>query len=290
MTLSNSAPITVLGGPDAGKSNYIGALWMKLRRNRGVFRIPFEPDNIEYVERIVRHLRVGQYPPRTEPDEGDATFVASISRAEDPKVAIAQLSVPDMKGEVWKAASKDREIDPAWIRQLGQSAAAMLFVRLGSEENVDMIDWIASAQLMELDAARENNAKEAPSTQLFLCDLLNLLEDNLGTQTLATRPRVALMIAAWDCAGAEERENGPRSFIRNEYPMLYGRIADNSRLEIKVFGVSATGYDLKVPEQRDAYLKVGPAEAGFAEVDVGDKIVKGDLLTPLTWALEGEIA
>ena len=45
--------ITVLGGPDAGKSNYIGALWMRLRRNKSEFRVPLDAPNITYVERIV---------------------------------------------------------------------------------------------------------------------------------------------------------------------------------------------------------------------------------------------
>lgn len=288
MTGPRSTSIMILGGPNAGKSNYIGALWMQLRRNRGDFRIPDEPANIDYVERIVRHLRQGHYPPRTEPDEGDATFIAPISRAAEPKKAVAQLTVPDMVGEVWKAASKDREIDPAWVEQIRNSEAALLFVRFGSKDNVDMIDWISNAHLMTMEGAADNNASDQPPTQLFLCDLLNLLEEYLGVGTAAERPRVGIMVAAWDSVGPAERTSGPKNFIKSDYPMLHGRIADRSRLDVRVFGVSATGFDLDVPEQRDAFLTAGPAEAGFAETEGNAVVKKGDLLMPLSWVLEGQ--
>lgn len=288
MTALKSTSIMILGGPDAGKSNYIGALWMRLRRNKGAFRIPFEPDNIEYVERIVGHLREGNYPPRTEPDEDDCTFVAPIARAADPKTPIARITVPDMIGEVWKAASKDREIDPVWIQALRDSEAAMLFLRFGSVENVEMLDWVSSAELMQLQDAPANNAEQKPPTQLFVSDLLNILEEHLGRDTMVDRPRVAIMLAAWDGVGPPERAAGPKAFIRNDYPMLYGRMSDRSRLDLRTFGVSATGFNLKVPEERDAYLLKGPAEAGFAETEIGGKIMEGDLLMPLAWALEGE--
>lgn len=288
MMAPKSTSIMILGGPDAGKSNYVGALWMRLRRNKGAFRIPFEPDNIEYVERIVGHLRQGNYPPRTTLGEDDTTFVASVARAAEPKSPIAQITVPDMAGEVWVSASNDRRIDPKWIQALRDSEAAMLFVRFGSAANVEMIDWVSSAELMELEDAQANNAAYQPPTQLFLSDLLNLLEDHLGHNTAVERPRVALMVAAWDGVGPPEREAGPDAFIKTDYPMLYGRMADRSRLDLRTFGVSATGYDLNVPEQRTTYLAKGPAEAGFAETMRGGTIVEGDLLMPLAWALEGE--
>nr|WP_294810188.1 hypothetical protein [uncultured Sphingomonas sp.] len=317
----------ILGGPDAGKSNYIGALWMRLRRNRGVFRVPVAAENIAYVERIVGHLRKGEYPPRTEPDDGESTFVASISHQNDPKMPIATITVPDMIGEIWKAASRDRRIDPAWIQQLRKSDSAMLFVRFGSDEIVDMPDWIASADLMQLEAEQDADAepvaaedgaeaelavdpvappgdgmaaeeagdgdgeKAEPNTtptQLFLCDLVNLLEEHLGKDTAVARPRVGLAIAAWDGVGAPERAAGPKKFIQNNYPMLHGRIADRSRLEFRVFGISATGFDLKIKEERDKYLKVGPDQAGFAEAEIEGKNSEGDLLMPLAWALQRE--
>ena len=301
---------------------------MRLRRNNGVFRVPVAAENIAYVERIVGHLRKGEYPPRTEPDDGESTFVASITHQSDPKIPIAMITVPDMIGEIWKAASRDRRIDPAWITQLRNSDSAMLFVRFGSDEIVDMPDWIASADLMQLEAeqgaeaeavAAENGADAEPTveevaaevpaagtgdmaselngeraepnttpTQLFLCDLINLLEEHLGKDTPVVRPRVALAIAAWDGVGAPERAAGPKKFIQNNYPMLHGRIADRSRLDIRVFGLSATGYDLNIKEQRDEYLRVGPDQAGFAEAEIDGKISGGDLLMPLAWALQRE--
>lgn len=324
MTTENS--ITLLGGPDAGKSNYIGALWMLLRRNKAAYRVPVSSWNIAYVERIVGHLRKGKYPPRTEPDDGESTFVASIAHHTEPDTPIATIVVPDMIGEIWKAASRDRRIDPVWIRQLRGSDSAMLFVRFGSQEIVDMPDWIASADLMQMEAEQEAEAEaeaagvpggdskagavEAPleggtgdegaagcdekagpnttPTQLFLCDLVNLLEEHLGRDTGVERPRVALAIAAWDGVGAPERAAGPKKFIQNNYPMLHGRIGDRSRLDIRAFGVSATGYDLNIPEQREEYLKVGPDQAGFSEAEINGKTSKGDLLMPLAWALQRE--
>lgn len=326
MTTENS--ITLLGGPDAGKSNYIGALWMLLRRNKATYRVPVSSGNIAYVERIVGHLRKGKYPPRTEPDDGESIFVASIAHHTKPDTPIATITVPDMIGEIWKAASRDRRIDPAWIKQLRESNCAILFVRFGSEEIVDMPDWIASADLMQMEAEQEAEAAaeaeaagvpegdseagaaDAPPegategegdtaaheeaepnttpTQLFLCDLVNLLEEHLGRDAGVERPRVALAIAAWDGVGAPERAAGSKKFIQKNYPMLHGRIADRSRLDIRAFGVSATGYDLNIPEQREEYLKVGPDRAGFAEAEIDGKISKGDLLMPLAWALQRE--
>jgi hypothetical protein len=337
-----STPIMILGGPDAGKSNYIGALWLRLRRNNGNFRIPVDPDNVAYVERIATHLRQGRYPPRTEPDEGETSFAASISHRDEPETPIATIDVPDMKGEIWKNASRDRQIDNDWVSILRRSEAAMLFVRFGSKENVEALDWITSAELMELEAEQsggtdegvasgDNQAAAAPTndglkgfaaadmdggneeegdagnprdggdeetsqeegegekntvpTQLFLCDLLNLLEEHLGTGTTVDAPRVAIMIAAWDSVGAPERQAGPGAFIKGNYPMFHGRLQDTSRLTTRVFGISATGYDLNDDRQRDIYLRVGPDRAGFAETDQPNGVQRADLLMPLAWAL-----
>ncbi|SDE47377.1 hypothetical protein SAMN05421548_15319 [Paraburkholderia lycopersici] len=81
--------------------------------------------------------------------------------------------------------------------------------------------------------------------QVMLCELIRFLEISLVDRPDGERPRVSI-VSAWDFVDHEKFANGPRAWLEHEYPLLAGRLGDvNKRLNIRVFGLSVVGGDLK---------------------------------------------
>lgn len=90
-------------------------------------------------------------------------------------------------------------------------------------------------------------------TQVMLCELLRFLEISLVDRPDGTRPRVSLVVSAWDLVDPEKFSKGPRAWLEHEYPLLAGRLSDVTRLDIRVLGMSVVGGDLKTDKDcRDA--------------------------------------
>ena len=69
----DTSSVNLIGGPDAGKTNYIGRLWIALQTRCGAIVSAGTPNEIKYVEDVADHLNRGQFAPRTEqPSELEA--------------------------------------------------------------------------------------------------------------------------------------------------------------------------------------------------------------------------
>lgn len=284
--------VLLVGGHDTGKSNYLGRLWIALRRADGLVTAPDDPSEIDYVETLSRYLRGGEFAPRTDNDGIARKFETPLKVLVGQSVETGTLLVPDVGGELWEKASQDRELDADWLDQLEACDGALLFVRTDSKQNVPSLNWVTSARLMRAKATRLlKRLRDQVPTQLFLTDMVNLLEENLGSSTRA-RPRVAIIVTAWDALPAERRNADPLAYIRCEYPMLAGRLLDCDRIEVKVFGVSVAGGDLeKDLAHRSRFLASDVATQGSVVYCVGDVCKSsGDLTSPIAWALGADLS
>lgn len=279
--------VVLVGGHDTGKSVYVGRLWLALRRSNGRLAMPNDPEQIEYVEALIRDLEQGRYPERTDNDGQPRTFegraVVSGANAENKSVRIV---VPDVAGELWERASEEREFDESWLKRLRRCAGALLFTRSGSAHHVEALDWITAADKMAHPVAQLVQTDKV-ATQLFLTDLLNLLDLHLSADALIRRPRVAIMVTAWDALPADARELGPERFVKLQYPMLGGRLRDRGRIDTRVFATSITGGDLNTVEHRTAFLESSADQEGYVlyKAANGEIVESADLTLPIAWAV-----
>lgn len=324
----NRRSIVLLGGPDSGKTNYIGRLWPSFKKRKGVLRAERLPDDIAYVDGAVEHLMQGSFAPRSDRnlEVGRADFSISV-RGANGEGNLTELMVPDISGELWTRTVATFEISQEWFNVLNEAEGAVVFVRAHSDQIVQPLDWVTARNILQLDADKEVIAeaevtghdeqarvkepevlqmegepahfkaevgdffKQSPQsdvpTQVLLCELLRYLNLYLADRVDGGRPHVAVVVAAWDLLDPNIRKNGPMAYLRQEFPLFAGRLADTGRLNVKLFGLSVVGGDLEDDDEfRSRFLKQDISEQGWVVVEDGDNLKTDlDVMLPIAWAM-----
>ncbi|MFM0348139.1 TRAFAC clade GTPase domain-containing protein [Paraburkholderia sp. RL17-347-BIC-D] len=314
--------IVLLGGPDSGKTNYIGRLWPSFKKRKGVLRAERLPDDIAYVDGAVEHLMQGSFAPRSDRnlEVGRADFSISV-RGANGQGNLTELMVPDISGELWTRTVATFEISQEWLDVLNEAEGAVVFVRARSDQIVQPLDWVTARNILRLDAEDDesvagpeaavgdeqmaaveaeqslsgddaSNVVEVPSepdlpTQVVLCELLRYLYLYLADRVDGGRPHVAVVVAAWDLLDPEVRAAGPMAYLKREFPLFAGRLADTGRLDVRLFGLSVVGGDLEDDEEfRNRFLERDISEQGWVVVNDGDGLrTDEDVMLPIAWAM-----
>ena len=283
-----TASIVLVGGPDTGKTNFIGRLWLALRNGESTLRLGGTPDEIKYVEEAVGHLHRGKFAPRTDQNVAaeQSSITIPLARQNSAEGDERQeLVVPDVSGEIWKAAVETRELSRERMKQLEDAVGAVVFVRVLSELNVSPPDWVNSAELMQLQ--EDADIGEMP-TQVMLCEFVRFLELKLRAGMNGRKPRVAIVVTAWDLLDAERAAVGPRAYLQREYPLFAGRLDDVSRFEVAIFSMSILGGDPGADEGfRARLLDEGLKSVGYVRYCSGNEIQEtADVGLPIAWAIQ----
>lgn len=277
-----SRSIVLLGGPDSGKTNYIGPLWRTLDAGSGVLHAAEQPDDINFVLEITDHISAGGFAPRSEHSDARRDFEVVVAATKGGPQA--RIVVPDISGELWRNAVINSEIDSDWMDELKRADGALLFVRVGSDQDVRPLDWVTSRTLLERFGDEEELGLP---TQVMLCELIRFLEVSLAYREDGQRPRLSIVVTAWDLVDAEKFQQGPFAYIEREYPLVAGKLTDIESLDVRVFGLSSVGGDLKYDAAyRKAFLESGPDGHGWVAVNVPDGWKKDpDITLPIAWAV-----
>tara|TARA_Y100001963_G_scaffold159349_1_gene262683 strand:- start:5085 stop:5927 length:843 start_codon:yes stop_codon:yes gene_type:complete len=277
-----SRSIILLGGPDSGKTNYIGRLWRELDEGAGALHAVEQPEDLKFVLEVAEHLFEGSFAPRSEFSDARRNFEVIV--AAEKGGPSSRVIVPDVSGELWRNAVVDNEIAQEWANELSQADSALLFVRVDSDQNVGPLDWVTSSKLLE---KLGNDDDQGIPTQVMLCGLVHYLEDLLTTREDGTVPRLSVVVSAWDLVDSETFEKGPLCYLEKEYPLFAGRLADVESIDIKVFGLSVVGGDLKHDDAyRQAFLEEGIDGQGWVAVlEENEWRKKSDVTLPIAWAV-----
>jgi hypothetical protein len=277
-----SRSIILLGGPDSGKTNYIGRLWRALDVGAGALHAAEQPENINFVLEVADHLFQGGFAPRSEHSDARRDFEVVVAATKNgPR---ARVVVPDISGELWRNAVIDSEIDPDWMNELRQADAALLFVRVNSDQNVRPLDWVTSRKMLERLGGEED---QGLPTQVMLCELIRFLEISLANRQDGGLPRLSIVVTAWDIVDPGTFNHGPAAYLEREYPLVAGRLADLTRLDVQIFGLSVVGGDLKYdPNYRQTFLEAGLDDKGWVAVrDENGWRKNPDVTLPIAWAV-----
>tara|TARA_R110001592_G_scaffold3525_25_gene20088 strand:- start:532 stop:1401 length:870 start_codon:yes stop_codon:yes gene_type:complete len=275
----------LVGGPASGKSNYLGGLWLALEHQDCKLRKDGDPDDIQYIEGISEYLLRGKFAPRSneEVDNGGRDLTIPLCQADSGNNASANLIIPDIRGEIWKKAVETTELPKQWMERLKVSRGALLFLRVHSPENVIPQDWVTARDILKIDETTEFDANKIP-TQVAMCELVRFMEAELASDLEGVRPRVGIVITAWDRLDRDTSKAGPRSYLKKDFPLLFGRLHDVEGIDIEVFATSAVGGDLEADAAFAEKYK-NSDHAGYAIQD--QKNIKEDLTLPIAWLMEG---
>jgi hypothetical protein len=278
-----SRSVVLIGGPDSGKTNYIGRVWPALDARKGSLQVAKQPEDITFVLEVTDHLNSGNFAPRTEHADARRDFKVLVSDANGGNET--SIIIPDISGELWLNAVKYYEISPEWLSELQRAHGALLFVRVGSDQDIRPLDWVTSKRMMS--KVRTGDDPGLP-TQVMLCELLRFLETSLMDRPDGTAPRVSIVVSAWDLMDREKFVTGPKKWLAHEYPLLGGRLDDMTRLNMAFFGLSVVGGDLKTDQHcRDTVQDCGLDGLGWVAIQNanGEWERDADLTLPIAWVI-----
>jgi hypothetical protein len=284
----------LIGGPDSGKTNYLGRLWEALRSRDGMLQAPSVPTEIKYVEDALAHLLQGRFAPRSDKtmEEGQS-FAVPVVASGKPDSDRFEIVVPDVVGELWKRAVETGELPAQWMNDLASASGVLLFVRIGSDQNKEPLDWVTAAKLLRMEGQQpltDDSQKREIPTQVSLCELLRFMEHGLGTANGKTRLRVAVLVTAWDRLDAERRAAGPTAYLAAEYPLFAGRLKDVSKFDVRVFGVSVVGGDFLDENFKKEFFKKNLKSSGYVVEEIEGRVdTKLDLTLPVAWVVKANV-
>jgi hypothetical protein len=280
--------IMLIGGPDSGKTNYLARLWEALRGGGGRLRAAYVPENIKYVEEALTYLLQGKFAPRSDKnlEQSRRDFVIPVNH--DGLSRPVEIIVPDVSGELWKSAVETWELPPDWMERLTVSNGALLFVRVLSDLNVAPLDWVTARRLLMLHQPDVAEADAIP-TQVALCELFRFLELTLTGNGASNRPRVAVVVTAWDRLDNITSAAGPRAYLEQEYPLFASRLKDTEKVDVDVFGISVVGGDLDTDDEfRRRFFEGELRSAGYVVTEGDGNISREhDMTLPVDWLVEG---
>ncbi|ESZ35912.1 MULTISPECIES: hypothetical protein [unclassified Mesorhizobium] len=275
--------IILIGGPDSGKTNYVGRLWPALDAKTGSLVAAEQPQEIGFVLDTAEHLFQGHFAPRSEHAEERRDFKVVVRPATGGDET--SIIVPDISGELWRNAVLDSEISADWMEELRRADGALLFVRIGSDQDVRPLDWVTSRRLLAKLGQDEDRAKLP--TQVMLCELIRYLEMTMAARPNGTKPRLSVVVSAWDRVDEMTFDLGPPAYLAKEYPLFAGRLEDCTDLDIQVFGLSVVGGDLKDDAAfRDQFLESSLDQHGWVAIQDNKTGVwrkQADITLPVWW-------
>ena len=298
----NDLSVLLIGGPDAGKSNYLFRLWLAIDSNTGVLASDGLPNDVEYLKTGVIQLLRGEFAAKT-PIEVHNESIIPVKFMREDKIIRGTLIVPDCAGEQWLGIYKKREWSEDWEQLVREGCGCLLFVRADSEQIVPALDWISYFKLFgTTDAPVEPTEVAAaaplstapldikePPTQVVLVDWLQCLKRVFSSKVRGNyRPRVGIVVAAWDSIPEDQQDATPNQWLESNFPLLADFLDSNTDdFVFETFGISIVGGDLKNDKSfRKAYCNGEPTTAGYVVLEIDGKAQRHpDVTLPVAWAM-----
>ncbi len=275
--------VLIVGGPDSGKTNYLGRLWLAIHNQKNKLEVDGTPADLAYLNEIASYYLKGQFAPRTSADFRTKVAI-SIKTNSGGKSNKIKLTVPDVSGEEWIEIYKKRGWSDQWEKIVSDIIGCLLFVRVDSSQNVPAIDWINWPRIYKNPTP---NIQGAP-TQVLLVDWLQCLITIFNEIEFRDRPRICIVVSAFDLVASEQKKLGPDEYLKSNFPLFWQYIHTQDYLmNIKVFGTSIAGGDFNTDQNfRKTFIESDPEEAGcvYFHSDTGVKETK-DMTLPVAWVM-----
>lgn len=286
--MGKSRCVLLVGGHDAGKSNFLFRLWMTLQTETGCLVRDGMPADAEYLNAGLAALQSGKFAGRTSREVHKQNLIPVRSTGGD--AFHGELVVPDCSGEQWMKIHRNREWDERWESVIPSLAGCLLFIRAGSGEIRPRLDWVGYAGLYDSTPEQVDgeNAVDLP-TEVVLIDWLQCLARAVAERGRPGTPlRVGVVVTAWDRVPADQQKVAPSAYVAANFAMFFHFAESNADwLDFEFFGTSVAGGDLEAtPGFRDEYLEGRPEASGYVFHTIGGQPARSaDYSLPVAWAM-----
>lgn len=253
----------IFGLPAAGKSTFLGALYYLLMNEIG-----------EKCSLRIKHVL------------GDATYIGKLSdtwaeyteldrtnlsnknlktelELEDNNHNVYKINFPDSSGEKFKKMLNDRFIDLEEVNEIKSANKFFLFINPQHIEEPHFISEVPEHIRKENEITVDMNKKDRTPTETELVELIQFLLHIKENRDI----NLDFVISAWDLLNDSIKK--PMEYIEKTLPLLNQYIrANNNKIKIKYWGVSAQGGDLKSEEAR--------LELARKSINIDDRIIVVD--------------
>lgn len=314
--------LALLGGPESGKTTYLGTLVDALESDRlpnitmsGAAR-DTRPQQL-----LVDPLLEGRYPQRTKGERLSLELPLRYALPDGDPLDFV-LAVGDYDGEELERLFNNRiEGWSAEWRARAEASALLLVLRPGV---IEPLPLLGRAPRSEPPPARERERFGSSPRSVFgpgLADaeipqrreirpeesiripiptvvgLIELLQFVRHARKLAPgeRPplgelRVAVVLSAWDALDDGWKRRPPAEYARAHASLLADFLMSNFRSDdVMLFGLSATGGDLNDAAHRERYRDNPGGIVTWADA-TGQVQTTSDIALPIRWALFGDAA
>lgn len=282
--------VLFVGSPNVGKSNYLFRLWLALRDGKHRRLKPNgTPEDVEYLNTGAGEQLRGEYAQRT---LGEVQERPNLPLLLDDQPVV--LVAPDRPGEDWDKLYEERRWPSGWVDMLTPDTAYLVFIP--AKGAVQLPDWF---QVQALRGAKANFREaqdlstSASPTQVVAVDWIQMLiaahRKVSRWDPKIPRPRVGIMITAWDTVLADESDQTPLGFLKREHRLLHDFVVNgHGAANYRVFATSLYGDDLNDPDFKRRLREgdIPPQDLGYVVVESHSEPVRSsDLALPITWAL-----
>ena len=284
--------VLLIGVQDAGKTNFLSRLWLALDEGNGALKKAGNPSDLEYLATGADYLLKGEFAPHTSRDVRDVTEIP-VKHVTNGHEIFGTLVAPDLPGEQVLSVFRTRQWSSEWESRIVAGCSCLLFVRVDSKELVAPLDWVNchhrfGGPMTTLPPNASSSEVKSP-TQVVLVDWLQFLRKAFTDRVNGSyKPRVGIVVAAWDLAPNDQKQAGAAAWVRSNLPMLAQFVETNDDIfEFEYFGVSVASGDFDAdPEFKASYLNDNPRGAGEVTHSLGGvNETSADSTLPVAWAL-----
>jgi hypothetical protein len=262
-----SKPILIIGKPHSSKTVFITQFYSKLQKGKSKLSLYQPVGDLSAITAAREALANGDEPEATSTQRSVNLFLPIQFGQER-----IDLVCPDYGGEQISTILTSREIDKKWSDAIKSSNDWLFFIRLNNvREQLD----ISTVTLTEEYIRRDQQVNEVPfsiSDQSALIELLQILLHSKGhnSHVKNIHTKLIVVLTCWD---ELETLEIPKQVLKKKLPLLLDFIESNwSANNLKVIGLSAQGFPLDKPENKEKYQIRGPENFGYIIREDGEKV------------------
>lgn len=250
----------IIGKPATSKTTFLIQLYSLMRSGNGRIQLNGLPESIKPIEDDYNRLRKGEQT-QTTPAEKNIDLILKIKVAGED----CQLICPDYGGEQINGLISNRQIKEGWVKLVKDSDDWLLFIKLDDLTSMhDITTKPASEGLSDNKSDKGDEIKYGLSEAPEMVELLQMLLyfKKIGYQIPINTIDLKIVITRWDqlIIGQEL----PKDLLRSKLPLLYQFLKSNwNTKNLSVWGLSAQGFDISIPENKEKYLEEGNEKWAF---------------------------
>lgn len=251
--------ILLIGKPHSSKTVFLSQLYSKLQKNKSKLKLYKSVDDLSPIAGAREALASG-VEPQTTPSEKSVKFYLPIQIAEKQ----VDLKCPEYGGEQVLSIVENRELNKEWKSSIQESDSWILFIRLNNiNKPLDISDVTYSDQNNKYSKESVSDTEYKISDQSFFIELLQILLHAKGTDyhKVNNKLKLAVVLTCWDEMSTNDK---PYDVLQSQLPLLLDFLESNwDENYLNIVGLSAQGFSLTTPGNKEKYQIEGPEEFGY---------------------------